>query len=101
MACCELLEHVPGENARVVAEEGDLTLERLAEFGARAGGPGQFLRFVDQPFSRWEAARWRRRSDRPKFRQANRLARVGVSSRIVDALMRISLFFRGSVARRR
>jgi len=99
VGCCELLEHVAGENARVVAEEGELTLDRLAEHGARAGGPGQYLRFVDEPFSWWEAARWRRRSDRPKFSQADRLARVGVLSRIVDALMRVSLFFRGSVAR--
>lgn len=97
--CCELLEHVAGERARIVAEEGELTLDRLAEFGARDGGPGQYLRFVARPFSRWEAATWRRRSDRPKFRQADRLARVGVLSRIVDALMRVSLFFRGSVAR--
>ncbi len=99
VACCELLEHVAGESARVVAGQGELTLDRLADLGARVSGPGQFLRFVDAPFSWWEAAQWRRRSDRPKFRQANRLARVGLLSRIVDALMRMSLFFRGSVAR--
>ena len=97
--CCELLEHDSGGSARVVAEQGDLTLDRFAEFGAAAGGPGQYLRLVDAPFSWWEAARWRRRPDRPKFRRADRLARVGVLSRIVDALMRMSLFFRGSVAR--
>ncbi|MGI9645261.1 MAG: hypothetical protein ACR2O6_08140, partial [Ilumatobacteraceae bacterium] len=99
VACCELLEHVAGEDARVVAAKGELTLDRLAELGARTAEPGQFLRFVDEPFPRWQAARWRRRPDRPKFRQADRLARVGVLSRIVDALMRVSLFFRGSVAR--
>ena len=97
--CCQLLEHLPGERARVVAEVGELTLERLAEVGDAAVGPGQFLRFVDEPFSWWQVTRWRRRPDRPKFRQPGRLARVGVLSRIVDALMRVSLFFRGSVAR--
>ncbi len=99
VACCELRERVPGEGARVVAAAGELSLDRLAELGATRTGPGQYLRFVDEPFSRWQAARWRRRSDRPRFRQADRLARVGVLSRIVDALMRVSLFFRGSVAR--
>ena len=99
VGCCELLEHDSGGSARVVAEQRDLTLDRLAELGAAAGGPGQYLRLVDEPFSWWEAARWRRRPDRPKFRRADRLARVGVLSRIVDALMRVSLFFRGSVAR--
>ena len=39
--------------------------------------------------------RWRRRPERPKFRTTGRLARVGVLSRVVDALMRLSLFFRG------
>jgi len=97
--CCELLEKVAGEGARVVAREGELTLDRLAEIGAPAAGPGQYLRFVDEPFTRWQSARWRRRPDRPKFRHADRLARVGVLSRLVDALMRMSLFFRGSVAR--
>ncbi len=96
---CALLEHVPGERPRVVVEEGELTLGRLAELGAAKGGPGQFLRFVSEPCSWWQAARWRRRPDRPRFRHANRLARVGVLSRLVDALMRLSLFFRGSVAR--
>ena len=99
VGCCELLEHVPGEDARVVVEKGALTIDRLAIVGASKAGPGQFLRFVDEPCSRWEAMRWRRRSDRPKFRGASRLARVGVLSRLVDALMRMSLFFRGKVAR--
>jgi len=97
--CCQLLEHVAGASARIVAKPGELTLDRLAELGAAAAGPGQFLRFVDEPFSWWRVARWRHRSDRPKFRGRGRLARVGVLSRIVDALMRVSLFFRGSVAR--
>ena len=42
---------------------------------------------------------WRHRSDRPKFRHASRLAAVGVLSRVVDALNRVSLLFRGKVAK--
>jgi len=99
VGCCELLEHAAGEDARIIVAKGDLTIERLAELGAASAGPGQYLRFVDQPFSRMQSARWRRRADRPRFRHADRLASVGVLSRIIDALMRVSLVFRGSVAR--
>ncbi|MDX2381978.1 MAG: hypothetical protein QNM02_19730 [Acidimicrobiia bacterium] len=99
VACCTLLERVRGEDPRVVLDQGEVTLERLTEVDAQRSGPGLYLRFVDEPFSRLASMRWRRRSDRPRFRHADRLARVGVLSRIIDALMRVSLFFRGTVAR--
>ena len=82
----------------VVCERGDVGPARLAEIGARRPGTGMFLRFVDRPFSRLEAVRWRHGSNRPRFHNATRLARVGVLSRVVDALVRVSLLFRGSVA---
>jgi hypothetical protein len=58
-----------------------------------------YLRLVDEPFSRATTTLWRHRSERPKFRHASRLARVGVLSRAIDALNRISLLFRGKVAK--
>ena len=98
-ARCELLEHVPGTEPMVRLGPGDVTLERLSVAGEAHPGPGQYLRFVAEPFTRAEQLRWRRRGDRPRFRTEGRLARVGVLSRIVDALLRLSLFFRGSVAK--
>jgi hypothetical protein len=99
VGACGLIERFPGDQPdALVAARGTLTLERLAEIGAARPGPGLFLRLVDQPFSRAQTARWRLRRDRPRFGGANRLARVGILSRIVDALMRLSLFFRGKVA---
>jgi hypothetical protein len=98
VSCCELLERRRGDATEVVVGKGELTLDRLAEVGATGTGGHLFLRFVDRPFSRQQVARWRRRADRPRFRNAGRLARVGVLSRIIDALMRMSLFVRGSVA---
>lgn len=95
----ELLERKPGSRAEeVVAERGTLTLERLAELGSGHPQPGQYLRFVDDPFSRTQVARWQLRGDRPRIRDTSRLARVGILSRFVDALVRLSLFFRGGVA---
>jgi hypothetical protein len=99
VACCDLMERVAGQPPRVVMPRGELTLERLAEVGAANPGPGMYLRLVDEPFSRTRTTIWRHRSDRPRFQHASRLARVGVLSRVVDALNRISLFFRGKVAK--
>jgi len=99
VAQCQLLEHVPSGRPKVLLDCGEVTLEGLAAAGARHTGAGQFLRFVSDPFGRTEQVIWSRRPGRPRFRAAGRLARVGVLSRVVDALMRTSLFFRGSVAR--
>lgn len=99
VAQCQLLEHVPSRRSKVLLDRGEVTLEKLAAEGARHPGAGQFLRFVSNPFGWTEQLRWSRRPGRPRFRAAGRLARVGVLSRVVDALMRMSLFFRGSVAR--
>ncbi len=93
--CCELLEHGPDRQRIVVAPKGSLTIEQLVEFGADHPRPGQYLRFVDSPFTRIEVAKWRVRSARPRFKDASRLARVGVFSRGLDALNRASLIFRG------
>ena len=98
VACCDLMERVPGGPPRVLVPRGELTLDRLAEIGAAHPGPGLYLRLVDEPFSRTRTTIWRHRSERPRFQHASRLARVGVLSRAVDALNRISLLFRGSVA---
>ena len=99
VAVCELIERVPGDKSDVViAAKGSLTLDALADAGATRPGSGLYLRLVDEPFSRAQTTRWRLRSDRPHFRNANRLARVGILSRVLDALMRTSLFFRGKVA---
>jgi hypothetical protein len=96
VARCELLEHADDRApSSVVADKGTLTLERLATLGADHLAPGQYLRLVDEPMSRVEVAKWRVRSDRPRFHGAVRLARVGVLSRGLDALSRASLIFRG------
>ncbi|MEN9644668.1 MAG: hypothetical protein RL238_1337 [Actinomycetota bacterium] len=99
VACCDLMQRVAGQAPQVVVPRGQLNLEKLAEVGAANPGPGTYLRFVDEPASRTATAMWRRRADRPRFRHASRLARVGVLSRVVDALNRVSLLFRGKVAK--
>jgi hypothetical protein len=93
--CCELVERAPDREKIVLASKGSLTMERLVEFGVDRFRPGQFLCFVDEPFTRVAVAKWRVRSDRPRFHNASRLSRVGVLSRGLDAFIRASLIFRG------
>jgi hypothetical protein len=92
---CELLEKRGRGDVAIVAARGALTLEKLVDLGRDRPLPGQYLRLVDEPFSRIEVAKWRLRDDRPRFHGAVRLARVGVLSRGLDALSRASLVFRG------
>lgn len=97
LACCDLIERGPDDTRTVIVPSGHLDAEQLAAHGIDHPRPGQFLRFVDEPFSRRETARWRARRDRPRFHNASRLARVGVMSRGIDALSRASLMVRGKV----
>lgn len=94
--CCDLVEIVDGKPT-VTVPRGKLDLDLLGQLGSAGTGPGFFLRLVDRPFSTLETARWRRRSGRALSSRTSRLARVGLSSRIIDALVRSSLVFRGTV----
>lgn len=97
IGCCELLARGPNSQRQVLVEKGSLNVDRLVELGVGHPRPGQFLRFVDEPFNRRQVTRWRTRADRPRFHNASRLARVGVLSRGIDALSRASLMVRGKV----
>lgn len=99
LACCELRARKARGDSELVLGVGEVSVERLAEVGAARPGPGLFLRLVGTPSTRAELRRWRRRPGRPQFHGASRLSRVGVLSRVIDALMRVTLLFRGKVVR--
>lgn len=92
-----------GRSARCLAPAGDLTLDRLGKFHAGDERDVLFLR-GGAPMTAAEVAkhslRERRRSPDPRdtFRAGRgRLARVGYTSRVVDALFSLSLLARGRV----
>lgn len=97
--CCDLFQRGPNGEREVVAARGSLTLDQLVELGAGHPRSGQYLRLVDEPFSRIDVTKWRLRPERARFHDSSRLARVGVMSRVIDALSRASLLFRGKVAK--
>ncbi len=75
---------------------GELTLPELARLGRVHRDRPLHLRFVNGPLDRAALRRWRR-EERPRLRGSDRLAAVGVFTRLVDSLLRGSLLLRGRV----
>ena len=85
----------PGAGERLCAP-GELTPSRLAQVSEP--GPGLALRFVERPLGRRELRTWRRDAGRPRLAGGGgRFAAVGLLSRFIDAVMRVSLLLRGRV----
>jgi hypothetical protein len=75
---------------------GELTPSHLAQMSVP--GPGLALRFVERPLGRRELRAWLRDAGRPRLAGGSgRFAAVGLLSRFIDAVMRLSLLLRGSV----
>jgi hypothetical protein len=88
-----------GKSAEQLAAPGALDKEKLAAFGRAHHGEPLYLQFVDQPLSRREYRRWRKRPDRDKFTPSSRFAVVGLLARLVDSVLRMTLLLRGKVPR--
>jgi hypothetical protein len=95
----------PDEDPICLISEGQLTLEKLAEPRAHGFGAVYFLRFIE-PLNITEMAAYAlqeglsRKDKDPKdvfHAGPGRLARVGYSSRLVDALFSLTLLARGRV----
>ncbi|WP_324499305.1 hypothetical protein [Nocardioides sp.] len=85
------------DGVEVEAPAGSLDLDRLALLGAETGAPGQALSVVDVGRPTTWRDRIPRRDRGERLRGGSRLAAVGVLSRTVDALSRLSLLLRGAV----
>ncbi|HEY0717778.1 MAG TPA: hypothetical protein VGD68_09200 [Streptosporangiaceae bacterium] len=77
---------------------GELTPARLATVSASRPGQDLSLRFVERPLARSEFRTWRRDAGRVRLAAGgSRFAAVGLLSRLIDAVMRLSLLLRGRV----
>ena len=75
---------------------GELTPTRLAQIGGQ--GSDFSLRLVERTLGRKELRTWRRDPSRPRLAAGiSRFAAVGLLSRFIDAVMRLSLLLRGRV----
>ncbi|MEV4517762.1 hypothetical protein AB0K00_53485, partial [Dactylosporangium sp. NPDC049525] len=86
-----------GGAAGCLVPAGELDPDRLAEHGRRLRGKPLHLRFVDRPLDGPAYRRWRHDVSPGTFRPGDRLAAVGLVSRLVDAALRMSLLLRGTV----
>lgn len=85
-----------GGAAERLCTPGELTPDRLAEIGATARELS--LRYVDRPLGRRALRAWRRDTRRPRLAAGgSRFAAVGLLSRLIDAVLRLSLLLRGRV----
>jgi hypothetical protein len=85
-----------GERSRL-ADVGQLTIDNLGTWSARAPDRSLFLRFVQEPLNGVALTQGRDRAGRPRFSAPSRLARVGVLARLIDAGFDLSLLVRGTV----
>ncbi|WP_119068245.1 hypothetical protein [Aggregatilinea lenta] len=87
----------PYSPAREIVPHGGLTLDRLGSIVPPNDANGlYFLQFVS-PLTGRQLQRALMQRDRPAFAARGRLARVGLTARIVDALFTITLLLRGTV----
>ena len=84
-------------NLQQLVSAGELTTEKLADYGEIPDGHTLYMCFVEAPMEMLDYQRWRRRPERPLFVAPGRLARVGLISRIMDSLFDLSLVVRGTV----
>jgi hypothetical protein len=93
----DLLAGTSAHDWRVVVPAGELDADRLVAESEDERGGIRFLRFVQEPMSPIELARFNQRPDRAVFEAPGRLARVGILARMLDAGLVASLLVRGKV----
>ena len=82
---------------QVLAEHGGMTLDDLAALGRTHPGERLYLTFVESPLDRAAFREWKQDPQRPQFTSSSRFAAVGILSRLLDGLMRMTLILRGKV----
>lgn len=94
VAQCGLWEiTTQGEHRRLV-DPGALDIVGLAELGEAYSDRTLYLRFVDPPLTRWQYWKWRWGGHYARMPHASRFANVGLSTRFVDAVFRLTLVVR-------
>jgi hypothetical protein len=97
-ACSLWMRSDSGDDIKLVPA-GQLDLERLATIARDHRCDTLHLLYVEHPLSRREFREWRRAGHGEQMRGGSRFSQVGITSRIFDALFRLTLLFRGRVPR--
>ncbi|MBI3964500.1 MAG: hypothetical protein HY329_02610 [Chloroflexi bacterium] len=94
---CSLWQRSGERMPELVLSGGLVDLDAIARYDEVKPGTTLFLRFVQEPLGGREFGKWRSRPERPRFRAPGRLARVGLITRLLDAVFDVSLLLRGRV----
>jgi hypothetical protein len=94
---CSLIMRDKRGNERMLANEGELSAKKLAEFKEVPPDHIIFLRLVDEPMTVLKYQSWLLRPEKPTFKSQGRMARVGLFSRVIDSFFDASLLIRGVV----
>lgn len=97
VANSDLFEVHRKDEPDLLAARGTVDLQRLADLGREHVGAPLYLQHVERPLTRKEYKQWRKRADRERFEFSSRFAAVGLLSRFIDAIMRLTLLLRGNV----
>lgn len=94
---CSLWMRDPNGLETQLVAPGLLTAAQLAAATEIPPGHTLYLRFVREPLDGPDYQRWRQTSDIEPFTAPGRLARVGLTARLMDAAFDLSLLVRGRV----
>jgi hypothetical protein len=86
-----------GDKRRTSIDRGYLTLDGLCDFARSKPSARLSLEHVGEPLDRAQFRAWRKRPGREPFRASSRFAVVGLMSRLVDSVLRLTLLLRGRV----
>ena len=95
LAHCSLWRQTEGADPMMLLPPGGVSQEVLATYAFQEQANELFLRFVDEPLRPLAYQHWRNRPDYPRFDSVGRLARVGITGRLAEALIGFSLLARG------
>ncbi len=82
-----------------LANAGELDLDLLARIARERHADTLHLLYVERPLTRRQFHEWKASGHGPRMPGGNRFSQVGITSRIFDALFRLTLLFRGRVPR--
>lgn len=99
VAACSLWQRLPDGTEEKIAEPGDLDLDRLAAISREHAADTLHLLYVQEPLTRKQFRQWRHEGHGEAMPGASRFSQVGITGRIIDALFRLTLLFRGRVPR--
>jgi len=95
---CSLWQRDKEGRQKLLLPPGSLDPASLGSYDFLSSGKELFLQFVDEPLDPIAYQRWLNSSDHPSFDSVGRLARVGLTGRLAEALFDFSLLLRGRVA---